>query len=336
MVQVAVDDLAATLESPVLIEDSGHQPLWWSAQDAVDGTRIRSILQRSVAPAAVAMVAKMGLPRATGPVRTPAVPEAEMLARWCVPLRVGPRLLGYLWVLDRDGRVTEADLPPAVACAAQAAAVLAANVIVEDDRSHRRAALLQRLAKAPDREAVRDLMELERLAPGTLIVVQSPRRPGGWDLSTDQSVHVVGTADQGATSGKPVPLGDLHVAVARAAVTQRALRAGASLESPSWDALGAWRLIAAAPDDLTAADVHPGVSVLSELSRSDLLATAWTVLELGGDVTRSAAELHIHRTTLYYRLDRIAALTGVDLRTGLERIDLHLALRLAAYRRAAE
>ena len=119
-------------------------------------------------------------------------------------------------------------------------------------------------------------------------------------------------------------------------MTQRALRAGASLESPSWDALGAWRLIAAAPDDLTAADVHPGVSVLSELSRSDLLATAWTVLELGGDVTRSAAELHIHRTTLYYRLDRIAALTGVDLRTGLERIDLHLALRLAAYRRAAE
>ena len=70
-------------------------------------------------------------------------------------------------------------------------------------------------------------------------------------------------------------------------------------------------------------------------ARPDLLMTAWAVLELGGDVARSAAELHIHRTTLYYRLDRIAEVTGVDLRTGADRLDLQLALRLAAYRRAA-
>jgi DNA-binding PucR family transcriptional regulator len=44
--------------------------------------------------------------------------------------------------------------------------------------------------------------------------------------------------------------------------------------------------------------------------------------------------LHLHRTTLY-RLDRIAELTGVDLRDGRRRTDLQLALWLNTYRRAA-
>jgi DNA-binding PucR family transcriptional regulator len=58
------------------------------------------------------------------------------------------------------------------------------------------------------------------------------------------------------------------------------------------------------------------------------------VLDNGGDVTISADELHIHRTTLYYRLDRIEALTGVNLRLPAGRDDLHVALLLAAYRAA--
>jgi DNA-binding PucR family transcriptional regulator len=59
------------------------------------------------------------------------------------------------------------------------------------------------------------------------------------------------------------------------------------------------------------------------------------VLDNGGDVTVSAEQLHIHRTTLYYRLTRIEALTGVNLRLAAGRNDLHFALQLAAYRAAA-
>jgi DNA-binding PucR family transcriptional regulator len=44
----------------------------------------------------------------------------------------------------------------------------------------------------------------------------------------------------------------------------------------------------------------------------------------------------LHRATLYYRLDRIAELTGVDLCEGRSRTDLQLALWLDAYRRAVQ
>jgi DNA-binding PucR family transcriptional regulator len=93
-------------------------------------------------------------------------------------------------------------------------------------------------------------------------------------------------------------------------------------------------LVAAAPDDLRVADIHPGADILGRLPRPDLLITARTVLDCGGDIAAAAASLHIHRTTLYYRIDRIEALTGVNLRAGPRRDDLHLALRLAAYREA--
>jgi hypothetical protein len=108
--------------------------------------------------------------------------------------------------------------------------------------------------------------------------------------------------------------------------------AGARLDPVSWDALGAWRLVVEAPSTLDPAAVHPGAAILATLPRDDLMTTARTVLDLGGDVTSAASALHVHRTTLYYRLDRIQELTGVDLRTGGARTDLQLALWLAAYR----
>jgi hypothetical protein len=153
-------------------------------------------------------------------------------------------------------------------------------------------------------------------------------------LPDGTSVHVDPAAKSLHTSGAPVPLIDLAVASRRAATTRRAVRAGARLAAPSWDALGIWHLVIAAPDDLSPGQIHPGADVLLTHKRPDLLSTARCVLDNGGDVTISADELHIHRTTLYYRLDRIEALTGVNLRLPTGRDDLHLALLLAAYRTA--
>jgi hypothetical protein len=305
---------------------------------------MRTILEREVHPAAVAVVARLGLAKATGPVRVPAVDEAEMLARWCLPLRTSRELLGYLWVLDPDHTVMEAELPALVECADVAAAHLAQQRLTGDGRVHRRAALLAQLAAGEDADAARELIRLEELDPATTVVVSSPPGAGGWDLPGPMRVHLAGSTAGStagfesvpATSGPPLPLAKLYVAVSRARAVLRVLRAGATLTRPSWDALGGWHLIVNAPDELAVADVHPGAPALAALDRGDLLLTARTLLDAGGDVARTAEQLHIHRTTLYYRIERIEAVTGVNLKTGAERHDLHLALRLWAYRNAVD
>lgn len=200
-VQAAVDDLAASLAHPVLVEDARHRPLWWSAQGEVDATRMRSIMQREVSPAA-AVVARLGLAHADGPVRTPAVPEAEMLPRWCVPLRSGGRLLGYLWVLNGDGLVTEARLPQIVACADLAALALTQSR-TQEDRHRQRTALLARLEAGPDAAAARDLIALEQLDPAVTVVVQASRTSGGRRLRRRPSARRVG---EGPRWPSPDPL----------------------------------------------------------------------------------------------------------------------------------
>jgi PucR C-terminal helix-turn-helix domain len=333
-VQAAVDRLAAGLGLPVLVEDPRFRPLWWSAQHDVDATRLRSILHRAVEPAAAALVVRWGLPTAEGPVRTPAAPEAEMVARWCVPLRRDRRLHGYLWISDPDARVTEEQLGEVVACAARAADFLAEQHRGADGRGRRRARLLERLVRRRDDAAADELAALEDLPDDARVTVCAPARPGGWPLRGGMSAHV-GPLPCPATSGPPVPLADLHVAVRRARLVQQVLRAGAVLAEPTWPALGSWHLVVAAPDDLAVGDLHPGAETLLALPRRELAETARAVLDAGGDVARAAAALHVHRTTLYYRLDRIRALTGVDLKDGGDRDDLRAALRLAAFRAAA-
>ena len=337
-VQAAVDALAADLGCPVLVEDAEHQPLWWSSQGPVDEVRIRTILQRMVAPEATAMVRRLRLAHATGPVRTPEIAEIGMRERWCLPLRSGGLHLGYLWVEDDDRRVGHDQLPRLAECADLAAGVLARTRSTYEDQARRRSALLDRLLHGSDdradAEAARELAALEHLAHDVTVVVRAPGQAGGWPLPGGMSAHAWSLRAAPAASGRALPLVELREAVRRAACTRRALAAGARLARPSWDALGAWRLIAEAPPSVRVAEIHPAAEVLAAHPRAGLATTARVVLDLGGDIAAAAEALHVHRTTLYYRLDRIRELTGVDLRAGTGRADLQLALWLAAYRRA--
>lgn len=331
-VQDEVEALAARLGCAVLVEDVRHRPLWWSTQGEVDGTRLRTILQREPPAAAAALVSRLGLAEAQAPVRTPAVPEADMAERWCVPVRTGRQLHGYLWVLDADGTVSAAQLPAAIECADLAARTIARARPSDAERERRRNALLTRLCSGPDPEVARALIDLDDLPADAAVAVNTTAGPGMSPLPAGVHAHLDPPAGAALTSGAPVPLLDLHIAVERAVVTRRALQAGARLTAPTWDALGAWHLVVAAPAGLTPAMIHPSVDALLDPRRADLLRTAHCMLDHGGDVTVSAGQLHIHRTTLYYRLTRIEALTGVNLRLAAGRDDLHFALRLAAYR----
>lgn len=72
--------------------------------------------------------------------------------------------------------------------------------------------------------------------------------------------------------------------------------------------------------------------VLSPLKESGtsgpmLLETLETYLDLAGDVQNVAARLNLHRSSLYYRLDRIGRLLGVDLSDGMTRLALHIELK---------
>jgi DNA-binding PucR family transcriptional regulator len=60
---------------------------------------------------------------------------------------------------------------------------------------------------------------------------------------------------------------------------------------------------------------------------SDLVHTLSQYVECGGNYDESAAALHIHRSTLRYRLGRITDLTGLDLRDVDTRFNLHAATR---------
>ncbi|MCV7423914.1 helix-turn-helix domain-containing protein [Mycobacterium yunnanensis] len=64
-----------------------------------------------------------------------------------------------------------------------------------------------------------------------------------------------------------------------------------------------------------------------EAKHADLVHTLSHYLECGGNYDESAAALHVHRSTLRYRLRRIAELTGVDLRDVDARFNLHAATR---------
>ncbi|GAA3573245.1 hypothetical protein GCM10022197_32560 [Microlunatus spumicola] len=330
-VQRGVDRLAARLDLSVLVEDRRGRPVWWSTRGPVDGTRVRTILNRRVDTDVARAVRTFDLAHAVAPVRTPGIPELEMWARWCMPVHLGDELLGLLWVLDPEDRVAPQDFPAIVGCAEQAAGVLARAEVSRRDVALQRDQLLRVLLRGRDPEAAAELARLERLAPDARVQVDAVRR-GGWALADGFRAHVAGPRPHPATSGAPLPLADLAEAVRRARVTLDVVRAGGLLDPVSWDALGAWRLVVEAPDDLPVAALHPAAETLAALPRPDLMSTARTVLDLGGDVAAAAEQAHLHRTTLYHRLDRIEQLTGVDLRLGRNRTDLQLALWLVAYR----
>lgn len=92
--------------------------------------------------------------------------------------------------------------------------------------------------------------------------------------------------------------------------------------------LGGWRLLhAIAGDPALVSSASPAAE---ELWRSDSvrLQTVETYLDAGCNVARACEQLHIHRTTLYYRLDTMPQLVRDALADGLQRSTLHLSLKL--------
>jgi PucR C-terminal helix-turn-helix domain/GGDEF-like domain len=98
-----------------------------------------------------------------------------------------------------------------------------------------------------------------------------------------------------------------------------------------WSRLGVYqiaaRLAVRGDDDLT---LHRGLLPLFDSPEAQpLLETLETYLDAAGNAQSTAEVLHLHRTSLYYRLQRVELLAGTDLKDGMERLALHLTLKVA-------
>ncbi|MFN8374736.1 MAG: helix-turn-helix domain-containing protein [Anaerolineae bacterium] len=72
----------------------------------------------------------------------------------------------------------------------------------------------------------------------------------------------------------------------------------------------------------------PSLRLLMQDNGADLFNTLETYLDAGGNGVQTAELLHIHRSTLNYRLARIVEICEVDLSDPLTRTNLQVALKL--------
>lgn len=138
-----------------------------------------------------------------------------------------------------------------------------------------------------------------------------------------------GRFDCVAGIGSVVP--GLERAVESAGQARLACRAAAGvLGGPvaTWGELGPYGLLLRLPpEDLDDAALPAELRRLQEADRDGTLTrTVRAYLDHAGNGPAAAAALHVHRTTLYYRLGRVTELTGLDLDDGRTRLTLHLGL----------
>lgn len=336
---------------------------------AMDPVRTRSILTRRSTPAVRAWFEGFGIARATGPVRIPAAPEAGVFRdRICLPVRHRGVVLGYVWLLDADPRPTSDQLTAAMEVAARIGGLLSDEARAGADLSREFGAVLaagrgwQRdmavaalhEALGPDADglhtvvcvtpwpdeapSVRSVPSAAALATvavaGTLSLAALVRlrSPDTLDPATTAADRLRATAGATATGG---------IAVARRGLAEladswheaRSAARAASAESrfgpvADWRAIGPYRLLASLPPDRDADPDHT-VRTLLTPPHAELARTAEAFLDCAGQASRTAAELGIHRQTLYYRLARVQELTGLDLNDGEDRLLLHMSLKAA-------
>ncbi|WP_432050113.1 PucR family transcriptional regulator [Verrucosispora sp. NA02020] len=222
---------------------------------------------------------------------------------------------------------------------------LVARLVAPEERQpdeRARIALEQSLVAARRRAGTREALHLVRHDHGVLLLPAEPAagRPTPEVAARhldDDLQHV--TRSLGSVERTVVGVGRTRPRLADVVESYvealHAARVGARLPAlgrvVAWSGLGVFRVLARLGEQhLTVADVHPGLArLVSTPGHRTLLTTLERYLDRAGNAHATAADLRLHRTTLYYRLQRIEELAGTDLKDGGERLCLHLALKLA-------
>jgi sugar diacid utilization regulator len=380
--QLVIEGLARDLARAVAVDDRDLRLLAFTSHSgAVDDARQQAIMTRQAPAKAAAWARSHGISKATKPVRIPANAELGMLPRVCVPLRAHGAHFGFLWLIDPDEALTDADLRQAAAAAAQCAEVLHRLRVREDLADARERELLRDLMS--DDASVREMAAAEVIGadlfdlrgPMTAMVVGAfgtsaeseavrrqltaaieravsdlPRRTcvrlirpthglvvasaaalrSRPHLAEDLAGHKGGAVLAVGTGAPVTRLSDLATSYQQA---QRALRVAAMVPMfrpvAHWSELGVYALLSElSMDRLVETAVHPAVRRLLREEPS-LAETLEGFLDRAGDTKVLAADLHLHRASVYYRLNRIQEITGIRLDDGEQRLALHLSLKVA-------
>jgi PucR C-terminal helix-turn-helix domain/GGDEF-like domain len=188
----------------------------------------------------------------------------------------------------------------------------------------------------------RQAVHLSRYDHGVLLV-RCRRRHGDVELQ-DIAAHLSASL-QGAACGLPsvseavVGVGQVRSGLAdlRDSYDEAALAMRVALQLPAagpiawWSKLGVYRVLSQlSGEDLRNASVHPGLEkLLDDPLHLPLLETLETYLDLACSAGATAQQMNLHRTSLYYRLQRVEELADTSLKDGNERLSLHLALKVA-------
>jgi PucR C-terminal helix-turn-helix domain len=203
-------------------------------------------------------------------------------------------------------------------------------------------ALIRYLADAPRKsrdELLRVAGDLRRRAVPGSFVLATPAQDELVAITTRDAIGQLRDAVR-ALPGPRLVVGTAGAAAALEAVHGEAGNARYAAEvaaavpafgrAADWGALGSYALFQYMPrDQATLERICPGIAALLTEHTGMYEATMRAYLESGANAQRTAALLHIHRTTLYWRLARVSELLPVDMSQGDDRLKLHLALKLS-------
>jgi len=168
------------------------------------------------------------------------------------------------------------------------------------------------------------------LRAGTLMLVGAPGDPGHDELIVQEGARR-GIRVLGIGSASPLPGADDLLRAADEATIAASLAAAMPQFHPAVDAseLGGWLLLASAsalPSHLHI--ISPAAHALYSRGDENQRLTIETYLDVGANVVAACQILFVHRTTLYYRLERMPEVVREALDDGVKRSTLHLALKL--------
>jgi len=156
----------------------------------------------------------------------------------------------------------------------------------------------------------------------------SPARALG-ERALHLAKHITNDTQLVAAIGEASTIERASESYAAARRTLRMVRAMPELGPvAAWKQLGVFRALCLLPIDGLESEILD--YRVQHLLKDEVLArTAQTFLDLACDVQQTAAQLFIHRMTLYQRLDRIATLYDLDLRRDADhRLVTHLGFKL--------